>query len=129
MDKSNSMEMSTSTAHIETIQKGAAGIESGPELLVDEKNQIEGDYSGATAKTDPAEIALVRKLDRRILPTLCAMYFLNYVRIMSIYCGALINRSQLDRTSIASARLNHLERDLNLEGNQYNTCISILFVG
>lgn len=36
---------------------------------------------------------------------------------------------QLDRTAIASARLNGLEEDLGLEGNQYNTCISILFVG
>lgn len=26
-----------------------------------------GDYSGAVAKTDPAEIALVRKLDRMIM--------------------------------------------------------------
>lgn len=26
-----------------------------------------GDYSGAAAKTDPAEIALVRKLDRMIM--------------------------------------------------------------
>lgn len=37
------------------------------------------DYSGATAKTDPLEIKLVKKLDYRIMPTLWAMYFLNYV--------------------------------------------------
>tara|TARA_R110002060_G_scaffold73098_2_gene81865 strand:+ start:462 stop:692 length:231 start_codon:yes stop_codon:yes gene_type:complete len=37
------------------------------------------DYAGAAAKTDPAEIKLVRKLDSRILPTLFVMYFLNYV--------------------------------------------------
>ncbi|KAJ9157923.1 MFS transporter [Pleurostoma richardsiae] len=41
------------------------------------------------------------------------MYFLNY----------------LDRTAITSARLNKLEDDLNLGGSQYNTCISIMFVG
>lgn len=35
-----------------------------------------GDYSGAVAKTDEAEIRLVRKLDLRIMPTLWAMYFL-----------------------------------------------------
>jgi hypothetical protein len=34
------------------------------------------DYSGAVAKTDPAEIALVRKLDMRIMPALFCMYFL-----------------------------------------------------
>jgi hypothetical protein len=38
-----------------------------------------GDYSGAVAKTDPVEIRLVKKLDWRIMPTLWAMYFLNYV--------------------------------------------------
>ncbi|KAJ9608454.1 hypothetical protein H2200_007442 [Cladophialophora chaetospira] len=71
------------------------------------------DYSGAAAKTDAAEIALVRKLDLRIMPTLWSMYFLNY----------------LDRNAIAQARLNNLEDDLGLVGSQYNTCISILFVG
>jgi hypothetical protein len=35
-----------------------------------------GDYSGATAKTDPKEIALVKKLDIRIMGILWAMYFL-----------------------------------------------------
>lgn len=37
------------------------------------------DYAGASAKVDPVEIALVRKLDIRIMPTLWAMYFMNYV--------------------------------------------------
>lgn len=73
----------------------------------------ESDYSGAVSKTDEKEIRLVRKLDWRIMPALWAMYFLNY----------------LDRNAIAQARLNNLEDDLNLVGSQYNTCISILFVG
>jgi len=37
------------------------------------------DYAGAVSKTDPGEIALVRKLDLRIMPILWAMYFLNFV--------------------------------------------------
>lgn len=41
------------------------------------------------------------------------MYFLNY----------------LDRNALPQARLNSLEEDLNLTGVQYNTAISILFVG
>jgi MFS family permease len=89
------------------------------------------DYSGAVAKSSPEEIALVKKLDYRIMPTLWAMYFLNYV------CGYKISqagwftdmRPQLDRNAIAQARLNDLEDDLGLVGSQYNTCISILFVG
>ncbi|KAF3031507.1 hypothetical protein E8E12_001738 [Didymella heteroderae] len=71
------------------------------------------DYSGAVAKTDPAEIALVRKLDMRIMPALFCLYFLN----------------KLDQNAIANARLNGLEKDLGLRGTQYNTCISILYVG
>ena len=41
------------------------------------------------------------------------MYWLNY----------------LDRNAIALARLNDLEADLNLTSTQYQTCVSILFVG
>lgn len=37
------------------------------------------------------------------------MYFLNYV----------------DRNAIAQARLNDLEEDLGLVGNQFNTCVSM----
>ena len=73
----------------------------------------QGDYSGAVAKSSAAEIALVRKMDIRIMSILWAMYFLNY----------------LDRNAIAQARLNDLEDDLGLVGSQYNTCIIILFVG
>ncbi|KAI1214962.1 MFS transporter [Annulohypoxylon truncatum] len=64
-------------------------------------------------KLDPKERALVRKLDFYIMPTICVMYFLNYV----------------DRNAIAQARLNHFERDLNMAGNEFNTAVSILFVG
>ncbi|KAK4496906.1 hypothetical protein PRZ48_011355 [Zasmidium cellare] len=71
------------------------------------------DYSGAHKKTDPKEIRLVKKLDIWIMPMLWGMYWLNY----------------LDRNAIALARLNDLEEDLNLSSSQYQTCVSILFVG
>ncbi|RKL19161.1 hypothetical protein BFJ68_g3436 [Fusarium oxysporum] len=35
----------------------------------------------------------------------------------------------LDRNAIALARLNTIEKDLNLTGSQYQTCVSILFAG
>jgi hypothetical protein len=35
----------------------------------------------------------------------------------------------LDRNNIATARLGTLEKDLGLVGTQYNTVISIFFVG
>lgn len=44
---------------------------------------------------------------------LWSMYWLNY----------------LDRNAIALARLNTLEEDLGLSDTQYQTCVSILFVG
>ncbi|KAL8303360.1 hypothetical protein RB601_007867 [Gaeumannomyces tritici] len=75
--------------------------------------QAELDYSGAHEKTDPREIKLVRKLDMYMMPILWLMYWLNY----------------LDRNAIALARLNGLEKDLNLKPGEYQTCISILFVG
>jgi MFS family permease len=34
-----------------------------------------------------------------------------------------------DRNAIALARLDDLEEDLNLSSSQYQTCVSILFVG
>jgi hypothetical protein len=66
------------------------------------KPQVKTDYSGAREKTDPAEIALVKKLDRWIMPMLWSMYWLNY----------------LDRNAIALARLNRLEKELNLVGSR-----------
>ena len=41
------------------------------------------------------------------------MYFLNYI----------------DRNALASARLNNIEKDLGMSGFEFNTTISILFVG
>ena len=71
------------------------------------------DYSGAQAKSSPEEIKLVRKLDFVVLPTLWIMYWLNY----------------LDRNAITVARLDGMEDELNLSSVQYQTCVSILFVG
>lgn len=35
----------------------------------------------------------------------------------------------IDRNNIAAAKLAHLERDLGLVGTEYQTSVSILFVG
>ncbi|EMR70335.1 putative mfs transporter protein [Eutypa lata UCREL1] len=82
-------------------------------VIMDEKpvvtEDVAVDYTGTRKKTDPVEIALVRKLDWCIMPTLCVMYFLNYV----------------DRNAIAQARLNGLEDDLNMTGSEFNTTVSI----
>ncbi|KAK7705719.1 hypothetical protein SLS57_009918 [Botryosphaeria dothidea] len=54
-----------------------------------------------------------RKIDLRLLPMMLLMYIMNY----------------LDRNNIAAAKLAGLSDDLNLKGNQYQTALSILFVG
>ncbi|KAH7324947.1 major facilitator superfamily domain-containing protein [Stachybotrys elegans] len=53
------------------------------------------------------------KMDLVIMPILVVMYILNY----------------LDRQNIASARLANIEEDLGLTDVQYQTAVSILFVG
>ena len=60
-----------------------------------------------------AERHLVRKIDARLLPMVILMYIMNY----------------LDRNNIAAARLAGLETELRLTSTQYETCVSILFVG
>jgi MFS family permease len=81
-------------------------------------------------KTDPREIALVKKLDRWIMPMLWSMYWLNYLGEFSSH--TVCTRNYLhskDRNAIALARLDDLEKDLKLTSTQYQTCVSILFVG
>ena len=58
---------------METEKVAAMQIEH---VLSNNEKATQGDYSGAVAKSDKAEIALVRKLDLRIMPALFCMYFL-----------------------------------------------------
>ncbi|RSL93965.1 hypothetical protein CEP52_012927 [Fusarium oligoseptatum] len=102
--------MSENIQTLDAEKQNSAHQEYSSEVLDKKTN---GDYSGAAAKTDPEEIKLVKKLDLWIMPTLWFMYWLNY----------------LDRNAITLARLNGFEEDLGLKGSQYNTAVSILFVG
>ncbi|CAG8038550.1 unnamed protein product [Penicillium salamii] len=67
----------------------------------------------SSEEREKMEKKLVRKIDIRLLIMIVVMYILNY----------------LDRNNIASAKLAGLEEDLNLKGEQYQTSVSILFVG
>ncbi|KAL1860571.1 hypothetical protein VTK73DRAFT_7270 [Phialemonium thermophilum] len=66
---------------------------------------------------DACEKRLVRKVDLRLLPALILIYIMNYLD------------RRLARNAIGAARLGGLEDDLGLKGNEYQTCVSILFVG
>jgi hypothetical protein len=59
------------------------------------------------------EKSLVRRLDLTLLPTLWILYLNNY----------------LDRTNIAQARLNGMDADIGLTGDDYNLAVSILTIG
>ncbi|KAI9475910.1 MAG: major facilitator superfamily domain-containing protein [Benjaminiella poitrasii] len=59
------------------------------------------------------EKRLIRKIDLRLIPWLTVLYLL----------------LSLDRNNIGNARLGSLEKDLNLEGNDYYTALTIFFAG
>ncbi|OCK85051.1 pantothenate transporter liz1 [Lepidopterella palustris CBS 459.81] len=69
--------------------------------------QMSAEYQAA------AEAKLRQKIDTRLLPMIILMYIMNY----------------LDRNNIAAARLAGLQDELNLASWQYQTTVSILFVG
>ncbi|KAF2008908.1 pantothenate transporter liz1 [Aaosphaeria arxii CBS 175.79] len=60
-----------------------------------------------------AEATLRNKIDTRLLPMIILMYIMNY----------------LDRNNIAAVRLAGLQDELDLSSVQYQTTVSILFVG
>jgi hypothetical protein len=71
-----------------------------------------------------AETKLKRKIDFRLLPILVIMYILS-----GFTSHALLIPDYLDRNAIASTRLAGITQDLNLVGDQFQTAVSILFVG
>ncbi|KAL4970272.1 putative MFS transporter [Aspergillus stella-maris] len=82
---------------------------------------------------EAAEQALIRKIDARLLPIIIIMYILNYLdrnNILSVGPIARLYKSQPTHCGFqAAARPAGLEDDLKLVGVQYQTCVSILFVG
>ncbi|EME78268.1 uncharacterized protein MYCFIDRAFT_190618 [Pseudocercospora fijiensis CIRAD86] len=56
--------------------------------------------------------ALMRKVDLWLIPWLCLLYLLSF----------------LDRTNIGNARLAGMEKDLDMEGHDYNNTLTIFFI-
>ncbi|CAM1504862.1 Fc.00g024530.m01.CDS01 [Cosmosporella sp. VM-42] len=59
------------------------------------------------------EKALLRKLDRRLLPAVGILYLLSF----------------LDRSNVGNARIEGMVEDLNMTGNQYLTGLTLYFIG
>ncbi|KAF8503071.1 MFS general substrate transporter [Gautieria morchelliformis] len=62
--------------------------------------------------TPSQELALYRKLDRRLMPILCLMYLM----------------ASMDRGNIGNANIEGLTTQLKLKGNQYNIALTMFFV-
>ena len=71
--------MAVPKTHFSDTEKNSAAVVDDIALDADPKTTTPSDgadYSGAISKSSPEEIALVRKLDYRIMPSLFCMYFL-----------------------------------------------------
>ncbi|ORY02828.1 MFS general substrate transporter [Basidiobolus meristosporus CBS 931.73] len=75
--------------------------------------QIEKGFNGGFSPDPAAEKALVRKLDKRLIPFLSLLYLCSF----------------LDRVNIGNAKLAHIDKDLALTGDQFNWSLSIFFIG
>lgn len=81
---------------------------------------------------DPKEErALLRKLDRWIVPPVMLLYLFSFLDRVNIgngkfpLCKTLLSYNQL---TLTQARLYYMEEDLGLVGNQYQIAVSLLFV-
>ncbi|KAK1484228.1 hypothetical protein CCUS01_03940 [Colletotrichum cuscutae] len=78
---------------------------------------------------DLKERRLVRRIDVRMMPLMMLLY--KFIQIF--HSGALTNmvteKNHPNCDQIATARLGNFEKDIGLVGTQYNTIISVFFVG
>ncbi|KAL4736975.1 major facilitator superfamily domain-containing protein [Aspergillus similis] len=85
--------------------------------IVEKANIAHDEEVGHVATLSPEELAIERKLRRRIdsivMPLVILVYLMNYI----------------DRNNYPAAKLQGLPEDLGLVGDQYQVGLSILFVG
>ncbi|KAL9564775.1 hypothetical protein ACKAV7_011227 [Fusarium commune] len=101
-------------------------IEKKPHASLDENESCDSKSQGQVIFPKPEDLQhlsdeeitalekrLRRKIDLRLLPCMILIYIMNY----------------LDRNAIGAARLGAFEEDLGLQGNEFQTAVSVLFVG
>lgn len=75
-------------------------------------NESASDY--AVVQSDPvAEKAVLRKIDRVVLPLMCLVYFFQY----------------LDKQAVGYAAVFDLAEDLHMSSGQYSWAVSIFYLG
>lgn len=83
---------------------------------------------------DGLELKLKRKIDIRLMPAIIIMYILNYIDRYVLETLLSLSRlpttaDDIVRNNIAAARLAGLTQDLKLKDVEFQTAVSILFVG
>ncbi|KAF8892196.1 MFS general substrate transporter [Infundibulicybe gibba] len=79
----------------------------------EEKHALEAGSSRSSFQIDPvAERALVRKLDWALLPLFTLIYGVNFI----------------DRTAIGNAKISGIEKDLGMEGFDFNIALTIFYI-
>ncbi|EHK99844.1 MFS general substrate transporter [Glarea lozoyensis ATCC 20868] len=104
------------TATSPTASDNEAGIKSETNNFYDpniaSNTGVEYDELNVVCPAHTTEKKLMTKIDLRVIPFLCILYLLAF----------------LDRVNIANARSFGLIAELKLQGNQYNTALTIFFV-
>jgi hypothetical protein len=76
-----------------------------------------------------AERKLIRKLDLQLIPVIVLLYLFSFLdRGMSPHSCVELKTKRGTTVNIGNARLYGIEEDLGLKKNQYQVCVSILFV-
>ncbi|KWU42228.1 transporter [Rhodotorula sp. JG-1b] len=83
------------------------------EKLEREHNDYVSRVDDPPVLSEAAEKRLIRKIDYKLVPFLSLLYLLSF----------------LDRVNISQARLDGLEKDLGLKGNQFQIALLVFFVG
>lgn len=111
------MPKTETVSHVELTGKASdAGLSSvSPEVSLREKHSLRTNdiaNEGATNTDDKLRASLVRKFDVRLVPAMFLAHLLFF----------------LDKGNIALARINGLEEDLKLVGNQFNMSLALFFI-
>lgn len=103
-DEIKNVQLSTTQPHAPTTSKSGADAALN---LLQETSGLQRPVDAETSKR------LLRKIDLRIMPLICIVYFLQYI----------------DKTAISYASVTGIIQDTGLHGNQFNWVASIFFFG
>lgn len=109
-------------------EKSTSPPPSGDEKTTEIQDGLAAEFISSVA----SEKALLRKIDLRLIPVIMLLYLFSFLdRGESAFwkwMGMGVANTRDDAVNIGNAKLYGIEEDLGLKGNQYQVCVSILFV-